>query len=150
MARQAWSIAPSVYGIGQPAIEGSGVDPLPGQGEPIKAGEFILGYAGEAGMPLPMPEPDVLGRNGAYVGLRKYQTRVGAFNRFLRANGETEEERELLAAKVVGRWRSGAPLTLRRQSTTRRSARTRSGTTTSPTPMTRRASRRRSAATCGG
>src|SRR5216684_727994 len=28
--------------IGQPAIEGSGVDPLPGQGQPIKAGEFIL------------------------------------------------------------------------------------------------------------
>src|SRR5712671_5447505 len=36
-------------GIGQPAIEGSGVEPLPGQGRPIKAGEFILGYAGEAG-----------------------------------------------------------------------------------------------------
>src|SRR6185369_14330729 len=27
-------------GIDQPAIEGSGVDPLPGQGDPIKAGEF--------------------------------------------------------------------------------------------------------------
>jgi Dyp-type peroxidase family len=99
-------------GIDQPAIEGSGVDPLPGQGRPIKAGEFILGYSGEAGAPLPMPQPDVLGRNGTYVGLRKYQSRVGAFNRFLRANGSTEEERELLAAKLVGRWRSGAPLTL--------------------------------------
>jgi deferrochelatase/peroxidase EfeB len=30
-------------GIGQPAIEGSGLEPLPGQGRPIKAGEFILG-----------------------------------------------------------------------------------------------------------
>jgi Dyp-type peroxidase family len=99
-------------GIDQPAIEGSGVDPLPGQGRPIKAGEFILGYPGEAGVPLPMPRPDVLARNGAYVGFRKYQSRVGAFNRFLRANGRTEEEQELLAAKLVGRWRSGAPLTL--------------------------------------
>jgi Dyp-type peroxidase family len=99
-------------GIDQPAIEGSGVTPLPGQGRPIKAGEFVLGYRGEAGLPLPMPQPDVLGRNGTYVGLRKYQSRVGAFNRFLRANGNTEEERELLAAKLVGRWRSGAPLTL--------------------------------------
>jgi Dyp-type peroxidase family len=99
-------------GIGQPAIEGSGVEPLPGQGQPIKAGEFILGYPGEAGVPLAMPQPDVLGRNGTYVGLRKYQTRVGAFNRFLRANGQTDEERELLAAKLVGRWRSGTPLTL--------------------------------------
>jgi len=99
-------------GIDQPSIEGSGVDPLPGQGEPIKAGEFILGYPGESGFPLPMPQPDILGRNGTYVGFRKYQSRVGAFNRFLRAHGSTEAEQELLAAKLVGRWRSGAPLTL--------------------------------------
>jgi Dyp-type peroxidase family len=98
--------------IGQPAIGGSGVAPLPGQGQPIKAGEFILGYPGEAGVPLPSPQPEVLGRNGTYVGLRKYQSRVGAFNRFLQANAQTHEERELLAAKLVGRWRSGAPLTL--------------------------------------
>ena len=99
-------------GIDQPPVEGSGVDPLPGQGRPIKAGEFILGYPGEAGALLPMPQPDILGRNGTYVGFRKYQTRVGAFNRFLRDNGSTEAERELVAAKLVGRWRSGAPLTL--------------------------------------
>jgi len=99
-------------GIDQPAVEGSGVDPLPGQGPPIKAGEFILGYPGEAGVLLPMPQPEILGRNGTYVGFRKYQSRVGAFNRFLQANGNTEAERELLAAKLVGRWRSGAPLTL--------------------------------------
>jgi Dyp-type peroxidase family len=99
-------------GIDQPPIEGSGVEPLPGQGRPIKAGEFILGYPGEAGVPLPMPQPDILGRNGTFVGFRKYQTRVGSFNRFIQAHGSTEQERELLAAKLVGRWRSGAPLTL--------------------------------------
>jgi len=111
---QPGSLNPLGYkdGIGQPAVDGSGVEPLPGQGRPIKAGEFILGYPGEAGVPLAMPEPDVLGRNGTYVALRKYQSRVGAFNRFLRAHAKTEEERELLAAKLVGRWRSGAPLTL--------------------------------------
>ena len=98
--------------ISQPAIEGSGIAPLPGQGPAIKAGEFILGYAGEAGSPLPAPRPDVLGRNGTYVGLRKYQSRVGTFNRFLHTNASTDHERELLAAKLVGRWRSGAPLTL--------------------------------------
>ena len=98
--------------IGQPAVEGCGVDALPGQGRPIKAGEFVLGYPGEAGVPLPMPRPDVLGRNSTYVGLRKYQSRVATFNRFLRDHAETEQERELLAAKLVGRWRSGAPLTL--------------------------------------
>lgn len=98
--------------ISQPAIEGSGVDPLPGQGPAIKAGEFILGYPGEAGILLPMPQPDILGRNGTYIGIRKYQSRVGAFNRFLQANGRSDDEREWLAAKLVGRWRSGAPLTL--------------------------------------
>src|SRR6266446_1153971 len=41
--------------IGQPAIEGSGVEPFPGPGQPIKAGEFILGYPGESGVPLAMP-----------------------------------------------------------------------------------------------
>src|SRR6478672_7562716 len=99
-------------GIDQPSIEGSGVEPPPGRGRPIKAGEFVLGYPGEAGVPLPMPQPAILGRNGTYVGFRKYQSRVGAFNRFLHVNGSTEQERELLAAKLVGRWRSGAPLTL--------------------------------------
>jgi deferrochelatase/peroxidase EfeB len=98
--------------IGQPAIDGCGVEPLPGQGPAIKAGEFILGYPGEAGTPLPSPLPDVLGRNGTYVGLRKYHSRVATFNRFLQEHARTEDERELLAAKLVGRWRSGAPLTL--------------------------------------
>ena len=125
--------------IGQPAVEGSGVDPLPGQGPPVKAGEFILGYPGEAGVPLPMPTPEVLGRNGTYAGLRKYQSRVAAFNRFLREHAQTEQERELLAAKLIGRWRSGAPLTLRPdRRTTRNLARTRTGTTTSAMPPTRR------------
>jgi Dyp-type peroxidase family len=98
--------------ISQPAVEGSGVPPLPGQGRPIKAGEFILGYPGEAGVRLPMPQPELLGRNGTFVGIRKYQSRVGAFNRFLREHAKTPDEQELLAAKLVGRWRSGAPLTL--------------------------------------
>ena len=30
--------------ISQPAVAGSGVDPLPGEERPIRAGEFILGY----------------------------------------------------------------------------------------------------------
>src|SRR5258705_2755516 len=89
---QPGSLNPLGYrdGIGQPAIEGSGVEPLPRQGQAIQAGEFILRHPGEAGVPLAMPQPDVLGCNGTYVGLRKYQSRVGAFNRFLRENGQTD------------------------------------------------------------
>ena len=73
-----------------------------------------MGYAGEAGVPLaqPGPQDDSLGRNGTYVVLRKYHTDMAAFNRFLREHGGDADGQELLAAKLVGRWRSGAPLAL--------------------------------------
>ncbi|MFI6438017.1 Dyp-type peroxidase [Streptomyces sp. NPDC050759] len=99
-------------GFSQPVVEGSGAEPLPGDGRPIKAGEFVLGHPSETGLPLPVPAPDVLGRNGTYVVFRKYHSHVAAFNTFLHDNARTEDERELLAAKLVGRWRSGAPLAL--------------------------------------
>ena len=99
-------------GFSQPVVEGSGAESLPGDGRPIKAGEFILGYPSESGHPLALPSPEVLGRNGTYVVFRKYHSHVAAFNRYLQDNASTDEERELLAAKLVGRWRSGAPLAL--------------------------------------
>src|SRR2546430_16915300 len=40
------------------------------------------------------------------------QEHVGACRDFLRQHGETPEEQELVAAKLMGRWRSGAPLVL--------------------------------------
>lgn len=98
--------------ISQPAIAGSGVEPLPGQDRAIAAGEFILGENGEAGAPVALPEPPELGRNGSFVVLRKYESRVGAFNDFVKAHAAGEAEEERLAAKMVGRWRSGAPLVL--------------------------------------
>jgi Dyp-type peroxidase family len=99
-------------GFTQPLVEGSGAEPLPGDGPAIKAGEFVLGYPGETGRPLPAPAPEILGRNGSYVVFRKYHSHVAAFNRYLHDNASTEDGRELLAAKLVGRWRSGAPLAL--------------------------------------
>ena len=38
------------------AIEGSGVDPTPGTGEPLKPGEFILGYPDEYGVTADSPK----------------------------------------------------------------------------------------------
>lgn len=95
-------------------LSGTGIDPLPGGGRPIKVGEFILGYPGEAGVPWPRPGPDHSGRSGTFVGLREYHSRLGAFNRPMRANGKTEHERELLADKLLAPWLSGVPLTLAR------------------------------------
>ena len=40
------------------------------------------------------------------------QEHVGKFREFLREHGKTPEEQELIAAKLMGRWRSGAPLVL--------------------------------------
>jgi Dyp-type peroxidase family len=99
-------------GISHPAIEGSGVPGTNPKERPFKAGEFILGYRNEMDEVPPMPRPDVLGRNGTYVVFRKLHQDVAAFRQYLRANATSPEDEELLAAKFVGRWRSGAPLSL--------------------------------------
>ncbi len=99
-------------GIGQPAVEGSGI-PGSNPGErPIKAGEFILGYPDETGSTGPMPTPEILGRNGTYLAFRKLHTRVAAYRQYLRAKAASREDEALLGAKMVGRWPSGAPLAL--------------------------------------
>ena len=98
--------------LSQPVIEGSGDQPTPGSGAPLKAGEFILGYPDEDGPPANLPQPGVLSRNGSYLAYRRLQEHVGAFRDFLRQHGETPDEQELIAAKLMGRWRSGAPLVL--------------------------------------
>ena len=99
-------------GIGQPAVEGSGIPGSNPKERPIKAGEFILGYPDETGSVPPMPTPEVLGRNGTYVVFRKLHTRVAAYRQYLRAKAASREEEALLGAKMVGRWQSGAPLAL--------------------------------------
>ena len=98
--------------LSQPVIEGSGEVPTPGSGPPLKAGEFFLGYSDEDGPATGMPQPQVLSRNGSYVAYLRMEEHVGAFRDFLRQNGETPEQQEWVAAKLMGRWRSGAPLVL--------------------------------------
>ena len=96
-----------------PAIEGlAGDEPTPGSGHALKPGEFFLGYPDENGPPNELPKPEILSRNGSFVAYRRLEEHVGAFRDFLRQHGETPEEQELIAAKLMGRWRSGAPLVL--------------------------------------
>ena len=99
-------------GISHPAIEGSGIPGSNPHEQPFKAGEFVLGYRDETGGFPPMPQPEVLGRNGTYAVVRKLHQRVAAFRQYLRSNSSNPQEEELLAAKMMGRWRSGAPLAL--------------------------------------
>jgi Dyp-type peroxidase family len=98
--------------LSQPVIEGSGDVPTPGSGAPLKAGEFILGYPDESGPGPALPQPELLSRNGSYMAYRRLEEHVGRFRDFLREHGRTPQEQELLAAKLMGRWRSGAPLAL--------------------------------------
>ena len=119
-------------GISQPHIEGLGAQRTPGE---VKAGEFVLGYPNEYGLlterPLLPPATDPhgllprdaagsgcsdLGRNGSYLVLRTLRQDVEAFHGFTdaatrdTAGRSQPAERALLAAKMVGRWPSGAPL----------------------------------------
>jgi Dyp-type peroxidase family len=119
--------------LSQPFIEGLGKDSPPFL--TVKTGEFILGYPNEYGKmterPL-VPEPDHggalpadlatgegdLGRNGTYLVFRHLEQDPCAFWQFAeRATRDssgvsTKEARIRLAAKMVGRWPSGAPLVL--------------------------------------
>jgi deferrochelatase/peroxidase EfeB len=98
--------------LSEPVIEGGGFEPTPGSGRPLKPGEFFLGYTDETGLQPALPEPEILSRNGSYVAYIRLEEHVGAFRDFLRQHGKTPEEQELVAAKLMGRWRSGAPLVL--------------------------------------
>lgn len=53
-----------------------------------------------------------MGDNGSYVVLRKFVSRVGAFNDYLTSQADDAEGQHQLGAKMFGRWRSGAPLVL--------------------------------------
>jgi Dyp-type peroxidase family len=108
-------------GFAQPSIEGSGVPPVAGQGAPltggrwraIRAGEFILGYPDEEGVLPPAAPPAELTCNGSYLVYRKLYQDVAGFRKRLADSARLYPGgEELLAAKIVGRWRDGTPLDL--------------------------------------
>jgi len=114
-------------GMSQPVIRGSGQeDRLAGdeaRRSVIETGEFVLGYPNGYGQLTPWPRlavPGDAGRrfgcNGTYLVARQLAQDVAGFWAFLRdasrdSGGAADDEgMERLAAKLVGRWRSGAPL----------------------------------------
>ena len=99
-------------GISHPAIDGSGIPGTNPHEVPLKAGEFVLGYPDEMSDTPAIPQPITLGKNGSYIVFRKLYQRVAEFRQYLRANATAAVPEELLAAKMMGRWRSGTPLAL--------------------------------------
>ena len=140
-------------GISQPAIEGAAQKLLPGQSV-IKAGEFLLGHVDEYGDLVPVPtvsrelDPDrfltpdptqtaraSFGHNGSFLVFRKLAQDVKGFQSFVErtirnADGSNNPDRaKLLSAKMIGRWPSGAPLTLAPEKDNRSWGRTNIATT---------------------
>lgn len=98
--------------LSQPVMKGSGEQSTPGSGDPLEPGEFILGYPDEGGPVANLPQPEVLSRNGSYLAYRRLEEHVALFRDYIRERSDSPEAEELLAAKFMGRWRSGAPLVL--------------------------------------
>lgn len=116
-------------GFGQPAIEGAPWSEDPGNGVPLadrgwrslKAGEFVHGYEDEDGQIVSGPAADLL-RNGTFMVYRKLYQDIVAFREQLRDDAtaygasrtslhlDPDQLYELMAAKVVGRWRDGEPI----------------------------------------
>src|SRR4029453_13541187 len=85
--------------ISEPAVEGTNILGSNPHEAPLKAGEFVLGYQDETGDIAPVPQPEVLGRNGPHVAFRKLHQRVAAFRTYLRQNAADDAAAEWLAAK---------------------------------------------------
>lgn len=89
-------------GISEPAIEGTGIPGTNPYEAPLKAGEFVLGYEDETYNLPPMPQPEVLGRNGTYVAIRKLHTRVAAFRQTCASTPKTQPRRSGWAPRSSG------------------------------------------------
>ena len=121
-------------GISQPIFPGSALAKrYPKQ--VVRTGEFVLGYTNEHDRhpptPTVAPERDPgqrlqperkaaerrdLGRNGSYLVLRQLEQDVASFWQYVERNtGNGSQTAEALAAKFVGRWTDGTPLTLEQE-----------------------------------
>ncbi|WP_184548019.1 Dyp-type peroxidase [Mucilaginibacter sp. FT3.2] len=110
-------------GIGQPTIEGTGQKERQltrtGHATELKAGEFVLGYENEMQKIDPLPAiagaPE-FGKNGTYLVFRQIEQHVHRFWNYVKETAITINaqagvaDQDKLAAKMVGRWKSGAPL----------------------------------------
>jgi len=102
-------------GIGQPVIAGA---PRPqfaaATATVVPSGAFLLGYPSQwLGFQYPVPRPLEFGRNGSFAAFRILQQDVVGFEKYLDAiAAATTLDKELIAAKLCGRWRNGVPLVL--------------------------------------
>lgn len=102
-------------GIAQPEIEGASSRGRPDMQPKARPGDFLLGcdYVNAFGGNYLGSLVPALGTNGTYGAFRVLRQDVSRFEQLLTEwAGQTGLDRELLAAKLLGRWRGGVPLAL--------------------------------------
>jgi len=93
-------------GISQPAVQGFTQQVLPGQGDLLPTGEFLVGEPGDS-----TTRPS-WARGGSFLVFRQMQQKVPEFNKYLMDHalnvpGLTQQENiDLLGARFIGRWKS--------------------------------------------
>jgi Dyp-type peroxidase family len=104
-------------GISQPAVRGLGISPRPGQAH-IWPGQIVLGYPTQdrtdpdVPREAPLPGPAWC-RDGAFVVIRRLRQDVAGFWSAVASRAaRLRMDPVRLAACLVGRWPSGAPLVL--------------------------------------
>ncbi|HET7504106.1 MAG TPA: Dyp-type peroxidase [Kofleriaceae bacterium] len=109
-------------GLSQPFLPGLNTAPRRGE-QTVPVGEILLGYPNAYGrLPISPVWDDLdLGKNGTFLVFRKLEQNVAAFWGWIAgharrlAGGDIAEATllaDLIGAKLVGRWRSGASLVL--------------------------------------
>ncbi|KAK7444805.1 dye-decolorizing heme-containing peroxidase [Stygiomarasmius scandens] len=97
-------------GVSQPAIQGFNAGQRPGP-DAIAPGNFILGADGDSG------HPD-WATGGSFLVFRQLQQKVPEFNKYVQDHAlnvpglSQEENTDLFGARLIGRWKSGAPIDL--------------------------------------
>ena len=102
-------------GVSQPGVKGL-TDPFPGQ-RLLDPGHFVFGYPGQAG-----PPAVEWMNNGSFMVFRRLKQLVPEFSKYILDQAEniqlndpagtSQMDPVLLGARLVGRWKSGAPLAL--------------------------------------
>ncbi|KAG8803179.1 hypothetical protein FRC17_006239 [Serendipita sp. 399] len=100
-------------GVGQPAVAGFNVSPVPGQ-QVINAGVILVGEPGDT---LIGSRPS-WAKDGSFLVFRQLKQLVPEFDKYCLDNAPPQsswtlqQRAELLGARIIGRWKSGAPVDL--------------------------------------
>ena len=96
-------------GIAQPNI--TGLRDSGDKQQPTPAGAFVLGYASQfVGHTYDYDFPKQLGLNGTFAAFRIMKQDVRGFEDYLTEHAGPAVSREMVAARLCGRWRDGTPL----------------------------------------